>query len=198
MKEGASLINSLNWHLKYIMVSWLNHGLAKSYFMKNNSPSTNIFSDLIRDHDHHRNMLVKIHEAFEDQALCKQLFAQFSLEVKAHASAEEQALYGPIMTIPEYTAGARHSVAEHKGIEDLINQLADESLSHKKWIAHFTTLQKDYLHHIDEEEDELFPKLLRELSAEKQQSMGAIFEKRKPIEKSAATVGEGEEEGEEC
>ena len=159
---------------------------------KKSSASTSIFIELKTDHDCHRNMLKRIKEEINNPNVCRELFSNFSLEVKAHALAEEQALYSSLMKKPEFTADARHSVAEHKEIEDAINELAERKAIDDTWINQFKILEKDYLHHINEEEKELFIKAQKNLSASEQKNMGELFEKRKPIEKSSATVGEEE------
>lgn len=153
---------------------------------------TSIFTELKKDHDHHRNMLSQINASIANPDLCRQLFTNFALDVKAHALAEEQALYAALLKKPAFTEDTRHSVAEHKEIDDLINTLAEQNTQDGEWLKQFTFLEKRYLHHISEEEEELFIKARNELSLSEQMAMGEVFDKRKPIEKSSATLGEEE------
>ena len=160
------------------------------------SDGVNIFKVLISDHDKHRALLKKIEAAVKggDITSRQRLFEDFALEAKAHAAAEEQALYGMMMSRPDLTDKARHSVSEHKEIEDLINEMAELDAASEGWVKKFKALNHEYIHHIDEEEEEIFPAAEEELSAKEEAQMGKVFKDRKPQEKDAATVGEADDD----
>ena len=82
-----------------------------------------IFARLREDHDRQRALLALLArtEGGEDR---RELFEEFTLEVKGHAAAEEQALYSTMMRKPPATDEVRHSVAVHHEIEELLNDLA--------------------------------------------------------------------------
>ncbi len=88
------------------------------------------------------------------------------------------------MKNPSFTDQTRHSIAEHKDIEDSLDDLIDLDFNHKEWINKFSSLKKEYLHHINEEEKDVFPRALESLNEEEQQEMGELFKKRKLIEKN--------------
>jgi hypothetical protein len=115
------------------------------------------------------------------------LFDEFSLEAQSHAAAEEQAFYSAIMAKPELTDMSRHSVSEHKEIEDLIEELATMHFLTDEWSQTFYKLKKRYLHHIEEEEDNVFPAAIKELNSFEKESMAKIFNIRKPEEKISAS-----------
>ena len=58
------------------------------------------------------------------------------------------------------------------------------------WLTRFRTMKDRYLHHIDEEEDEMFPAAEEGLSETKQKELAAIFDKEKPKEKAKAAEEE--------
>lgn len=151
-----------------------------------------IFTALIADHDKHRKLLDQIEAADKEADKNQRLehFAAFALEAKAHAAAEEQALYSVMMSNPDLTSKARHSVAEHKEIEDLIDEIAELDAGSKAWSEKFAELKHEYLHHIEEEEEEMFPAADEELTTAEERDMARVFKDRKPKEKAAATVGE--------
>ena len=144
-----------------------------------------IFDRLRQDHDLHRDLLGRLAHGGEDRGA---LFVRLTKELKAHASAEEQALYSTMLRKPETTDETRHSVAEHKEIEDLLNDLAATGLASSEWTAKFEHLRHRYLHHIDEEEDENFPDFARYLTEEDVHYMRSVFERRKLAEKADAEV----------
>ena len=79
-----------------------------------------IFADLRADHDRHRAMLEKLGHDGGDVDARRALFEAFRVEVSAHAAAEEESLYAAMLAKPELRDEARHSVAEHKEIDDFL------------------------------------------------------------------------------
>lgn len=152
-----------------------------------------IFADLIQDHDRHRDLIAQIEATEGESPDRKRLFEELTKEIKGHAAAEEQALWSTILRKPQTTDEARHAVAEHKEIEDLFNQLAATDMSTGGWLNRFHKLKEEYLHHIEEEEEEIFPASAKVLTQEDRRWMASVFEKRKPIEKGKAEVTPKEE-----
>lgn len=147
-----------------------------------------IFARLKEDHEKHRDLLARISEAHDDREERRELFEEFTLEAKAHASAEEQALYSTTMRKPQLTDDTRHSVSEHHEIEEMLNDLAATEMSSSAWLAKFKQLDHDFRHHIDEEEEEHFPEFAKVLTDEDRAHMRQVFERRKKAEKADAEV----------
>ena len=147
-----------------------------------------IFSRLIMDHELHRDLLDALGETQGESDERAELFERFTKEVKSHAAAEEQALYSTMMRKPETTDETRHSVAEHKRIEEMLNDLAATPMSSGAWMTKFKALRDCYLHHIDEEEAENFPDYARYLTQDDERHMRDVFERRKEAECSEAEV----------
>ena len=147
-----------------------------------------IFARLREDHHKHRDLLSRIaaSDGTDDERL--ELFEEFTLEVKAHAAAEEQAVYSTMMRKPATTDEVRHSVAEHHEIEELLNDMAATDIGSGEWMEKFRQLDHDYRHHIEEEEDEHFPEFEKLLTDADREHMRAVFERRKRAEKADAEV----------
>ncbi|GAA0751310.1 hemerythrin domain-containing protein [Sphingomonas trueperi] len=141
-----------------------------------------IFADLIADHDRQRELIAQIDATSGDSPERRDLFEQLRLELQSHAAAEEESLYATMLANPELREDARHSVSEHKEVDDLLGELMDIEMSSSAWLSKFRAMKDRYLHHIDEEEEEMFPTAEKELSAEEEERLGKIFEKRKPKE----------------
>lgn len=150
--------------------------------------AADIFDRLKQDHDKHRSLLDKLAETHGDSDDRKELFEQFTLEVKSHASAEEQALYSTMLRKPPTTDETRHSVAEHHELEEAMNDLAATDMSSSAWMAKFKQLDHDYRHHIEEEEDDHFPDFAKHLTAEDTRYMREVFDRRKEDEYADAEV----------
>ncbi len=147
-----------------------------------------IFERLKEDHDRHRELFDRIEATHGESEERKELFEQLTKELKGHAAAEEQALYSTMMRKPETTDETRHSVAEHHEIDEALNDIAATDMSSGAWLTKFKQLRHDYLHHIDEEEEDHFPDFAEHLTDRDEQFMEAVFERRKQRETSQADV----------
>ena len=143
-----------------------------------------IFQDLKADHDRHRALLAKIAAASTDSRAA--LFESFRVEVTAHAAAEEESLYATMLAIPDLRDEARHSVSEHKEIDDTFGELLELDAASGAWTTKFKEMRHRYEHHIGEEEEEMFPAAAEKLSAGDEARLAAIFERRKPKELARA------------
>ena len=147
-----------------------------------------IFERLKEDHDRQRDLLDRIEKTEGASDDRKELFEEFTLDAKSHAAAEEQALYSTMLRKPETTGETRHSVAEHHEIEEALNDLAATDMSSSGWLTKFKELKHDYLHHIEEEEDEHFKDFEKLLTKEDEEHMKSVFDRRKKAEKADAKV----------
>src|SRR3546814_16865 len=99
-------------------------------------------------------------------------------------------LYATMLANPDLRDEAQHSVAEHKEIEDYLTELYEMDFASTGWLTRFRTMRDRYLHHIDAEEEEMFPAAEKELSDESKKALIRIFEKEKPQEKAKAAAEE--------
>lgn len=141
-----------------------------------------IFHRLKQDHDAHRQLFDKMADAQGEPDRLEKLFEQFKVEVTAHAAAEEETLYATMLARPDLREDAQHSVSEHKEIDDYLEELAELPFNGDAWRETFAVMKKRYLHHIEEEEKEMFPDAARELSAEEERKLAQLFAQRKPAE----------------
>lgn len=141
-----------------------------------------IFDRLKQDHDRHRKLIDAIKETSGDSDERKALFEQFKTDAMAHAAAEEGTLYVAMMEEPDIRQDAQHSVKEHADIGMLFVELDEMDMASSGWLNKFNTLAEEYTHHIDEEEEEKFPKAESELGEGKAVELKSAFEERKPVE----------------
>jgi hemerythrin superfamily protein len=145
-----------------------------------------IFDRLKQDHDQHRQLLDKLVDARDHQDRREKLFEQFKVEVTAHAAAEEESLYATMIAMPDLREDAQHSVSEHKEIDDFLEELGEMEMGSPGWENIFEKMKKRYLHHIDEEEKEMFPDAAKELTKEQEDRLAQTFARRKPAELARA------------
>lgn len=141
-----------------------------------------IYADLKRDHDKQRDMLKELAALKGDTKKRQNLFETFRLEVQSHAAAEEESLYATMLGDPDLRDEARHSVAEHKEVDDLIGEMMGLDFASDEWESKFFHMRHRYEHHIEEEEEEMFPAAAKELDAATEEKLADTYEERKPEE----------------
>lgn len=115
-----------------------------------------IFEALRESHDKQRRLLSLLVETRGDSEGRDELYQRVRDELVNHAGAEERSLYVPMMEYDLTQEKARHSVAEHHEIDELIETLDDTDYSSPAWMAAAKKLQHLVTHHLEEEEQEVF------------------------------------------
>ena len=96
---------------------------------------------------------------------------------------------------PDVQDQARHSIAEHKEADDLIEKLAEMDFSSPGWIAAAEELQHKMVHHMDEEEEDVF-KLARQVLSENEinqlNKLTAFFLMLVSLPCISAKIGDGD------
>lgn len=138
----------------------------------------NIFEALRQEHEIQRKLaaqLVKTANAdVEDR---RKIFENLKHELKIHADAEERHFYIPLMEKDLTQQKARHSVAEHHEMDELIEQLEDMEMDKSKWLQSAKDLQHLIEHHLDEEEQEVFQMAGKALTEKQKTSLAADYNK---------------------
>jgi hypothetical protein len=141
-----------------------------------------IFEDLKADHDRQRALLERVGDASGADEGRRNAFETLRLDLQAHAAAEEESLYATMLANPDLREDARHSVSEHKEVDDLLGELVALDFGSEEWNGKFDEMRHRYEHHIDEEEGEMFPTAADGLSEAETARLAEVFERRKPRE----------------
>ncbi|GHB17649.1 hemerythrin domain-containing protein [Salinicola rhizosphaerae] len=135
-----------------------------------------IFEALRESHDKQRrlmDLLVKTHGDSEGR---DELFKRLKAELENHAAAEERALYMPMMEHDMSQEKARHSIAEHHDIDEMLETLGAMPYDSPAWLTNAKKLQHLVTHHLDEEEHEIFQVAGRALDDSTKQSLAKTYE----------------------
>lgn len=143
----------------------------------------NIYSSIRFDHEHHRDLIQTLLDTEGDSARRRDFWSQFYYDVKSHAAAEEECFYAEMMGHPKGQDRARHSVAEHKELDDLMEELNGIEFSSPQWLQKFKHLADEYIHHIEEEEDEIFERAQSIFDGSESKQMAELFKHRKSEER---------------
>lgn len=136
---------------------------------------TTIFEALREDHEKQRRLLEKLLDTEGASDDRKHLFAELKKELEAHAAAEERFFYVPLMEKDLTQDQARHSVAEHKELDDFVEQLEEYDMSASQWLITARELGERLTHHLDEEEVEVFPVAGKALGEEQKSELAASY-----------------------
>ncbi|WP_136066682.1 hemerythrin domain-containing protein [Modicisalibacter radicis] len=134
-----------------------------------------LFEALREDHQTQRTLLDLLTKTHGDSDGRDELFQKVKAELQYHANAEERALYIPMMEHDMTQEKARHSVAEHHEIDEMIETLEATDYSSSSWIASAKKLQELVTHHLDEEEQEVFQLAGRALSDTHKNQLTATY-----------------------
>ena len=119
--------------------------------------TTTIFEAIRDDHETQRTLVDLIVKTEGDSDGRNELWERLKRELESHAAAEERFFYVPLMEHDMTQGAARHSVAEHKELADFVERLDAYDMSGPQWIQTARELAARLVHHLDEEETEVYP-----------------------------------------
>lgn len=135
----------------------------------------NIFESIRADHDKQRTLVNLLTKTHGDSDGRDELFSRLKSELTRHAQAEERHFYVPLIEQNLTQDKARHSVAEHQEIDELIEKLEETDRSSPGWVATAKKLAEQVEHHLDEEEQEVFQLAGKVLSESEQQKLATRY-----------------------
>ena len=144
-----------------------------------------IFEALRDDHDTQRTLVDLLVKTEGDSDGRHELFERLKRELTAHAAAEERYFYVPLMEVDLTQEHARHSVAEHKDLDDFVEQLEGYDMSGSQWLQTAKELADRLLHHLEEEEKEVFPVAGKALTDDQKSSLADEYRADMERHKSA-------------
>jgi hypothetical protein len=124
--------------------------------MSSSIDTDTIFEALRADHEIQREFIDLLVDTVGDSDERTEVFVNLRRELQAHAAAEERYFYVPLMESDTTQDKARHSVAEHKELDDFVEQLEQYDMGGSQWLQTARELRERLLHHLDEEEHEVF------------------------------------------
>jgi hemerythrin superfamily protein len=139
------------------------------------SSQRTIFDVIRDDHETQRTLVSLLIETVGQSDGRTELWPRLKRELHAHAGAEERFFYVPLMEHDMTQDAARHSVAEHKELDDFIEQLDGYDMSAPQWLQTARELAERLIHHLDEEENEIYPVAGRVLSDAEKTSLGSEY-----------------------
>ncbi|WP_235297363.1 hemerythrin domain-containing protein [Portibacter marinus] len=116
----------------------------------------NIFEAIRKDHDIQRGLADKLVETSGDSKTRKITWEALKHELQVHADAEERYFYVPLIEKDMTQEHARHGVAEHHEMDELIEKLEETDMSSPAWLSTAKKLREKVFHHLEDEEHTFF------------------------------------------
>jgi len=140
-----------------------------------NNDNDTIFEALREDHDKQRTLITRVTETSGDSEGRRELFERLSDELTRHAAAEERYFYRHLMEHDATMDRARHSVAEHQALDELLEELRGTDPSSPAWLSTANRLAEQLVHHLDEEEQEVFQQAGRVLRQDQKTGLAGPY-----------------------
>ena len=135
-----------------------------------------IYEAIKRDHDIQRDLCDKIVKTSGDSQERNELWQKLKKELQVHAVAEERFFYKPLISTDKMQEDARHGMAEHHEMDELIEELDDTDMSSPRWLATVEKLKEKVEHHLKDEEKEFFDKARDVYEEEKAENLANQYE----------------------
>lgn len=130
---------------------------------------------IIEDHKPLKHLIKTLKDtekySFEERA---DAFEDFAPLLTIHAKPEEQSLYTFMKENREMLIPGHKGQVEHALAEQLINEIK-ETGNEDLWSARVKVLAEMVEHHIEEEEDEMFPEIRKYSDLEERAKLGTLY-----------------------
>ena len=121
----------------------------------------------------------KIFSAMEKKENRQKVFPELDRELSVHAEIEEKIFYPATKEAEPTRDLILESIEEHKQIKMVLADREQTDMTTDVWGAALKVLKEDVMHHVGEEEDELFPKVRKVLSKHQLEDLGTRMEELK-------------------
>lgn len=136
---------------------------------------------IVTDHREAQAVFAEI-EGSSDPGLRRELVEHLIAELIRHAVAEEQYLYPTARKVlPDGDRIADHEIAEHTEAEKVMKAIENTDPADPRFDELVRQLIEDIRHHLQDEEDDLLPKLRAACDAEELRELGRKFEQSKKL-----------------
>ena len=139
------------------------------------------------DHKTVKELFEKV-EASENDKQQKKLFEQIKEELETHTHIEETVFYPAVTKIDELKDRVLESLEEHKQVKTLLREINNLAKDSEKFQPKLKVLMENVEHHaVEEEEEQMFPKLRKLMSTEELEQLGQELEmaKNKQLRKAS-------------
>jgi hemerythrin superfamily protein len=139
-----------------------------------------IFQILKKDHQTVKELFKKLEATGPRAAKSREkLFSQLKNDLEAHTHGEEETFYSALKEHTEMQDNIEEAMDEHETVASLLEELEELDQESEEWSSKLAEIKKNVLHHVKEEEGEIFKKARNVLTKEQLQTLGKEFQNAK-------------------
>jgi len=128
---------------------------------------------LKKDHDQVKKMLKDLDDTTDRAIKTRQdLFERLKFSLTVHEQMEEAILYPALKGHAETKEIVLEAYEEHDVVDTILGELEQTPFDDETWHAKLTVMRENLLHHIQEEEDEMFGHVRRLFDKATLESLG--------------------------
>ena len=140
---------------------------------------------LKEDHQKVKAMLKELEGTTERAAKKRaELFAEVERELKLHELVEEEIVYPAFREKSKLKDIVLEGIEEHHVVDLIMDEIANEPVTDESWAAKVKVMQENVEHHVEEEEEKMFPQARKLFEEDELESLGAQVEQRKRQEQT--------------
>jgi len=148
-----------------------------------------VFELLKTDHEKVSAIFQQLEPTSEaDTAQRQTLFAQLKRELDLHAHIEETLFYPRLKQAAETHDITIEAIEEHQEVKDLLAELQHTPPDDESWGDLLLELKENVEHHVEEEENEMFPQAREVLSQQEINEIGSQIQAAKQQQKSSSAT----------
>lgn len=126
--------------------------------------SQQLFDLLKKDHRQAEKLMQQISSAAHDKR--EELFFELRRELTEHMQMEEKEFYPKLQKVAEMEDQVEDALQEHKEAREYLADLEDFDQDEDDWTSSFQDMQEAIQHHVEDEEEEIFPACREHLGEE--------------------------------
>lgn len=139
----------------------------------------NAIEFLKQDHTEATGLMDQIETADKGDRSAKDLFLSLKDALTLHTEMEEQIFYPALKDHEETSDLIPEAKREHKEVDQILAQMTTLNPGNDEFMDKLVELRESVEHHVDEEENEMFPKAERILGRERLMEMGRQMQQMK-------------------
>jgi iron-sulfur cluster repair protein YtfE (RIC family) len=139
-----------------------------------------------QDHQKVRRLFERLAETDSGTPSQARLFAELKRELDLHTTAEEKHFYPALQQYDETKDLIEEAIEEHGDVKATLEELDRSDKEDERWTEELSELQQDVEHHVEEEENIIFPIAAELLDAEQADAIARDIQKEKAAAQGTA------------
>jgi hemerythrin superfamily protein len=147
---------------------------------------------LIADHNRVKGLFARYKKAHEAKNVkdSTALASKITEELRVHTTIEERVFYPAVREMSDTLADAvDEGVEEHHVVKILLDEIDALKPGSDEWTAKITVVIESVEHHVEEEEEEMFPKVRSNSTVARREELGEALEAQK-VDLGAPTLAD--------